>query len=933
MTIRFDIEVYLALGADISADPSTWTWNTDITDYCMVREGGVSIRRGRGDWLSTPSPATCQLLVNNSDGRFSRLNPLGAYYGQLRKNTPLRVRACVTGGSLETRFVGYVSEFPPRWEPSETHYWVSLRADGVLRRLGQGNSPIRSLARSEADFYQRYFASFDSSTEIVGYWPMEDGAGSTQAESGLVNGGDPLVRTAGTVTFEAETAPPGASAAPGMASASLRGAPRIPSTTATASAFAWTVSCFFKASADCRILTWDYGSGAAALAISGGELNIITSDGLTAAFSGDATIDYTDGEWHSAEVTGSVSGTSTFLSGSADAVESATLTSVVLTGPVRLVQPNPLAEAGLASIGHILVIGPAGFSNPLGDSVMRGLPGTRTSTMFLLACLFNDVPYDQQPSALEISADPDLDGLAMGTFPAGTLRQVLDVIVSAENGLMNERLTGELGFDLRTLRENVAVGLALDYAAGHIKPPFEPADDDSATRNDVRVTREGGGTGRVELATGPTGTDPESGAGRYDEGLTQNLYTADQARQNAGWRVNLGTVDEYRYPLVHLMFHSSASLLTTWLACDIGSRVTIDNMPANMPPDLVDQVLEGYTERINNFEWDVELNLSPYKPYKVFEIADTTADANEWLGRLAGDDNAAIRAAITTTGTTILLDPNRYRWTTTADDFDPDLRVRIGGETADISGISTTAGTYVAAGAASHADNAAVTPAMYAGATTSDLICVLARIRGSAGALAVTGYELMHQIGELCLFARVHDGTEADPTVTPTGGAAGDTVSAFTFGLRGTSCTFTTLADMIVTSVSQTNASAANIAYGGVYPIQQEGCILLLLAGKSDDWTSVAVPSGWTEIAEPTTTTGSDQGLYAAYQIQTTPALAVAGSLVVTGGGSAVSESMVLALAAGYQTLTVSARSVNGVVKAHSAATKIEVENAHVLGL
>lgn len=263
---------------------------------------------------------------------------------------------------------------------------------------------------------------------------------------------------------------------------------------------------------------------------------------------------------------------------------------------------------------------------------------------------------------------------------------------------------------------------------------------------------------------------------------------------------------------------------------------------------------------------------------------------------------------------------------------DPDdfpLDVRLAGELVTASKILTTRATYIAVGAASHADNSAVSPALYAGGAADDWICVLGRIRGTAGSLATpTGYDLVKQVGNLYLWAKVHSGSESAPAVTPSGGSAGDTVSAFTFGLRGMPTTLSDLADAVITVDTRPNASAANIAYGRVYP-QQRGSVLLLLAGKSDDWTSVAQPSGWTEFADLSTTTGSDQGLYGAYQIQVSPTFVPEGSLVVTGGASAVSESMVLVLAGGYQTMTVT-RNVNGIVggKAHSAGVKLEVEDA-----
>lgn len=81
-------EVELALGADLSTDPSTWTW-TRITQYVM-NSGRVTISRGRPDGFSTAAPATAKMTLIN-DGRFVPRNPFGAYAGQLRRNTPLRV--------------------------------------------------------------------------------------------------------------------------------------------------------------------------------------------------------------------------------------------------------------------------------------------------------------------------------------------------------------------------------------------------------------------------------------------------------------------------------------------------------------------------------------------------------------------------------------------------------------------------------------------------------------------------------------------------------------------------------------------------------------------------------------------------------------------------------------------------------------------------
>lgn len=1135
---RFDVEVSLALGADITADPDTWAW-TDITDYTMVRDGGVKIRRGRFDRQSTVSPMTCELLLNNADGRFSRLNPTGAYYGQLSKNTPVRVQACATGGTPVTRFVGFAAEWPPTWDPSERHHWVPVRADGVLRRVGRASAGSMSALR-------RAITMTTLATTLVGYWPMEDGSDAGIAGSALP-AGQPLT-VSGDVNFSTSTGPPGSGPLCGELTAD-QGSLLVPDVV-PAGTQDWTIAFVFSADvAESGILvewydptdattpywTIEYSEEGDSVIVSAyddiGALTIAGSDNLILP-----------NEWHTViwrqRSTGvrtlTVDGVSEDTSGDDNGV----------SGPPRNMaiapyRPDILPTPGSIALGHFAVWSDS--TTDLGDlhDAMLGYAGEEAHTR-LARLLTEESVYGTTGATYSTE---------MGAQPVGRFLDLARDCETADEAVLFEGLDGALVFQSPSERYNAAAALALDYDLGHVAPPFRPSDDDRGIINDCTVTRTGGASARFERTDGPNGTDPETGVGRYSESPTLNLYQDSQAIDHASWRVHAGTVDEYRYPDVFLKFHrtSTASLLTDWLACDIGSRITIDNMPANMPADLVDQVLEGYTEQINQMEWHVGLNLSPFKPFEVFELAETAADANEWSGRVAEDLAAALRVAVDTDDTSIVFDPNFYRWTTGPDDglalpgtsgnyastpdaaalditgdldirvdatldawvsgtpsgandylvgkydsstnqrsyvlrlssagtlqflwstdgvtpitksataapepvsgrlavratldvdngaagstvtfytaptidgswtqlgdpvvtagvtsvhsgtaalavgaidagtaglppgvfhaaevrtgiagsevANPDftaqpagttsfvddagltwtvhgtatiggdfpLDVRLGGEECEVSAIATTAAAYVAVGAASHADNAAVTPALYAGHAERDLICVLARIRGTAGSLATpTGYTLMEQTGNLYLFGKVHDGSESDPTLTPAGGAAGDTVSAFTFGLRGTPATLDDLGDMVITSVGQSNASAQDIAYGGVYPWLQEGCVILLLAGKSDDWTSVAVPSGFTEIAEPDTTTGSDQGLYAAYAIQTVPAVVNEGSLVVTGGAAAVSESMVLALAGGYQTMTVTTRSVNGVTKSHAAGTRIEVEDAYWLAL
>lgn len=57
----------------------------------VYRRDMVNIERGRADYGAQVDESTCKLTLNNRDGRYSPRNPVGPYYGQLTRNTPIRV--------------------------------------------------------------------------------------------------------------------------------------------------------------------------------------------------------------------------------------------------------------------------------------------------------------------------------------------------------------------------------------------------------------------------------------------------------------------------------------------------------------------------------------------------------------------------------------------------------------------------------------------------------------------------------------------------------------------------------------------------------------------------------------------------------------------------------------------------------------------------
>lgn len=80
-------ETILPIQVDISLNGTTWT---NITSD-VRREQQIRITRGRGDWGQQVDAGRCSFSLSNTDGKYSPRNPEGTYYGQIGRNTPVRV--------------------------------------------------------------------------------------------------------------------------------------------------------------------------------------------------------------------------------------------------------------------------------------------------------------------------------------------------------------------------------------------------------------------------------------------------------------------------------------------------------------------------------------------------------------------------------------------------------------------------------------------------------------------------------------------------------------------------------------------------------------------------------------------------------------------------------------------------------------------------
>jgi hypothetical protein len=205
--------------------------------------------------------------------------------------------------------------------------------------------------------------------------------------------------------------------------------------------------------------------------------------------------------------------------------------------------------------------------------------------------------------------------------------------------------------------------------------------------------------------------------------------------------------------------------------------------------------------------------------------------------------------------------------------------------------------TYRGAGAAATANNAAVTPALPEVPTAGDLLLCLAYIRNDDVSGTVLGtpsgwtqrfqiHGSVSQTPGLALFYKIAAGGDSNPTVTPTGGGSGDDVIAQCASFRGvdTSAPFD--------SDGASYDSAAQVAdigpISGLTPGVSDAAVIVM-GGKSDDWTSVATLTGdsltWNEIGEPDAVAGSDAGMVWDYTIIVGAAVAITNkTFTITGG-------------------------------------------------
>ena len=834
----------------------------------------------------------------------------------------------------QRRFVGEVAELSPVWPAGNlpNNAEVKVTAAGVLRRLIQGNKRL-----SSALF--RTITAPQNVDNLFGYWPFEDGSGATQISTPIA-GADPM-SIVGTYSFASDdrldSSKPLLTVASGDTAYMEAPVPAIPQLVGVD----WMVTRVFRiddpstgtptqlmaVDTNGRVATWRVTIDDTQVAISGVDENdvgvvldtIPTDDRFYDTFAFvmlRVTDDGVNVDWELHVIP---------IPAGLDFDTSGTI--VGNTGIPVMFRNNLAGPPSGVVVGHLA------FTTGLGESwtapadiAFDGEPATQRIARL---CDEEGVPVTIDGPLPEVLASreaawqavADQGVQAMGPQRADqTLVDLLKECAEVDMGVLTEmRNIPGFAYRARVTIENQDPALTWDVADRGVINPFEPTLDDQKIRNDITANRIDGSAWRA--------IDEDSIAldGTYEDSLELNVKADGQLLDQAGWRLHLGTWPGMRYPSLPLELEFADDLIDDWVNLALGDLAAVTNLPSEHPVGDVEVLVEGYTETFSQWEWTAQLNCSPGGPWTVGIVEDDV------LGR-ADTAGSELAVAVNDSATSWSVATTEWPpWRSAAGGAAFPFDLTITGEEVTVSDIDDIVATFGAVGTVSHGNNASVSPGVPASTAQGNLLLMLAAIRnlGAGTVDDVTGWTrlpLFPADENLALFAKIAGSSESSPTVTFSGGVANADTTAQIARFAGT---FYDVANLPVTWGRIGSLVAQDIAYPAT-EVPYDNSIVLYVGWKADDWTSVASPG--TEIAEPDTTTGDDQGIVWAYTIQTTATDVPAGSFVVTGGATNVVIGGVIVLRPDVQTFTV-ARSSNDVEKSHPAGEAISLANPMIAAM
>lgn len=895
-----------------------------VTKFLGDGQNGVSILRGRSNPTQRIPPSLVELEYQDDNALLNDLNGASPYYRQLVEYTPMLITS-----NDDIRIYAELASISVK-EIRNSHVILTIQGAGIKRRLGHGvwAKPLRSPA------YRALAAPLNDDDRLL-YVPLEESQGATLLE--LLGDGSAVF--SGALTFGGYTSAPGAERMVTFGSAGQ---------------IVFTVPSYSSSQHKvCMLWTLPSTSlpaGTALLRIycTGGNIDYIdleygvTVDGTLRfmAYKNGALID----DANFVNWGGHIINNHFFISLEFTQDGSDLDTRVLIVNEeAELINDDPLTGVTIGRISTII----AGQEDCTGASLGHLIVGNDTTAFanFISSIGFGDEPILGTRGYRGETADDRIrrlceeegincqiisshqsgggDSVYMGPQPIQSFLEIIELCGETDGGMLYEDIA-QPRLIYRTARSMHNQAPELYATADMLTPPLLPTKDDQGRQNDVTVRNTNGSSARYKIPDGDylhySTEPPPDGMNSVPGSKDLSLFSDTDTILQAAWRAHHGAwrgmrIPSISYQMVRDAIQDSATFLNQVSFMDPGSVIhqTTTGMSKWIPPGNVLLLAQGYRERAAQIGREFIFNVTDAEPWevKVTDSYDSTLANN-----LAADTSE------------LYIDPGSlgYEWST-ADIF----YAQIDGDVFKVNLSNTETPTFIAAGAVASANNGAVTPALPAGITANEgqSLFIWATIRNSGTGTPddESGWTTLVSFANTKLYHRYYVTGDTAPQITFTGGVANADCIARMFAFSGVSKSFASGTKVSPAASTQLNSSAQNVAYPA-FTLARSGAAMIF-AWKQDDATGYAPPSGYTEMADNSSTAGDDASIAAYYQLVATAL--TAGTITVTGGAAAISRAISLALRP-TQWFSVE-RNILGNATTHTVGAEVHVWRQGVTGL
>jgi hypothetical protein len=687
--------VEAAFGADLDADPDTWSWtNLAFRGGDVQWNPGVAIRIGYPDEVSgiVPAELTCDLRNDQANGGdYTIGNALSARWPNIRENTPIRARLDIGNGAT-VRFFGYATSWKPKRGPGGEKF-VQLLANGVSRRVRQGQGPAKSAIR-------RFFEY--GTTQPVRYWALEDGSTATSAAS-AITGVPPMTASGGGVAGEGvkfgvaqgrtqpaytgfEVNKVGTKSFVSLAEGGTLTAdlPTNPSATRYSVqfiGFTWAYTGSPGADVvmarwltpggsfvryDVRVRSFDGAVEIVGFDSSGAETMLCDSDiSFVDEFEYVFTIQKSGGN---IITTLDISRMAAGINGLVNSFLQDTRAGTFAVPTRIMLNPNGVTVTRSAIAGSENQLNDMRFAHLLvWHSAPRYLTDTFTSDGGVVYSAWNGHLGEsvadrlarlgsEQGVAMDIVGDTDIP---MGFQDVGAFTDLIAQCPAVDQGVLVDGLGPGYTYFARTATYSNPAALTL--SADDLPGEVEGRHDDRYRVNDYTASDPSGTSARFTQPDGELGTDT---VGIYDDSGDHRAYYAADLYQISAWRVAQGTVPGVRWPSLAFQLAKAATSVKAqqWLEARPLSRIDVEGIDTGSNPDRA-LVLRGWTEKWNSKTWTIGANVTPYDAFGVTVLAEDSGDDDPFLGWL-DTDGSSTQAGIDAGATSVVVvTPSGPVWT------------------------------------------------------------------------------------------------------------------------------------------------------------------------------------------------------------------------------------------------------------------------------